>query len=394
MTSARIYLPRMPLVPSMTRVLPTCLPSVTHRDPSLDPQLVWKGKDAQDGEDLLIDAPPIYIQEKIDPRVLIENLRETAAAGQPESELTLFDSFDELDELSQVEFYQHQESWKNRMILGDSLQVMGSLAEREGLRSKIQMVYIDPPYGIKFGSNWQVSTRERAVADGTDSAREAEQIKAFRDTWELGINSYLSYLRDRLTIAKELLTDSGSVFVQIGQENVHLVRSLLDETFGRGNFVSQISVRKTATPSGTLDDAFFYILWYSKDAERLKYRQLWRPRDAREWFKNTPGGSWGIEIDGIRRPTTPAEKSGPRLLPDGSRVYALSKLTSAGASKQPQEFTWNGKAHLPGNRTHWKTNLAGLRKLALAGRLESRGGPPWFCTIPRRQPECAIDEPI
>ena len=184
------------------------------RDPSLDPQLVWKGKDdRRTREDLVVDAPPIYIQEKIDPRVLVENLRQTASAGEPEPELTLFETFDGLDELDIVEFYQHQANWSNRMILGDSLQVMASLAEREALRGKVQMIYIDPPYGIKFGSNWQVSARKRDVKDGKleDAAREAEQIKAFRDTWELGIHSYLSYLRDRLIVARDLLTESGSM---------------------------------------------------------------------------------------------------------------------------------------------------------------------------------------
>ena len=214
------------------------------RDPSLDPQLVWRGKDEQDGEDLVVDAPPIYIQEKIVPQVIIENLRR--AKGQ--DQLDLFGDFDGLSGYEAVEYYQHEANWSNRMILGDSLQVMASLAEKENLRGKVQMIYIDPPYGIKFGSNWQVSTGKRDVKDGKieDATREVEQIKAFRDTWELGIHSYLAYLRDRLTVARDLLTESGSVFVQIGDENVHLVRCLLDEVFGSENFVSQITFSKTA----------------------------------------------------------------------------------------------------------------------------------------------------
>jgi adenine-specific DNA-methyltransferase len=196
------------------------------RDPSLDPQLVWKGKDQQDSEDLEVPVVPIYIQEKINPKVLIENLRKTAEEGQPEPERTLFDDFDgiEFDEL--VDFYQHEQNWANRMILGDSLSVMASLAEKEGLKGKVQMIYVDPPYGIKFGSNWQVSTRKRDVKDGKveDVTRQPEQVKAFRDTWELGIHSYLSYMRDRLVVARDLLTESGSIFVQIGDENLHLVR--------------------------------------------------------------------------------------------------------------------------------------------------------------------------
>src|SRR4051794_20958858 len=251
------------------------------RDESLDPQLVWRGKyppadqvGSADG-DLVVDAPPIYIQEKIDPRVLIENLRRTAARPEDEPELTLFDSFDGLDNLQQIEFYEHDANWSNRMILGDSLQVMASLAEREKLRGKVQMVYIDPPYGIKFGSNWQVSARNRDVKDGKleDAVREAEQIKAFRDTWELGIHSYLSYLRDRLVVARDLLSDSGSCFVQIGDENPHLVRSLLDEVFGSDNFIAHIVFKKTSgATSRYLPPTMDHILWFAVDAERVKYR--------------------------------------------------------------------------------------------------------------------------
>jgi adenine-specific DNA-methyltransferase len=178
----------------------TPIPLLYPRDPMLDPQLVWKGKDAQDAEDLVVEAPPLYIQEKLDPRVLIENLRRSAARPDEEPELALFDTFDGLEGLQSVEFYKHAANWSNRLILGDSLQVMGSLAEREQLRGQVQMIYLDPPYGIKFGSNWQASTRKRDVKDGKidDATREVEQIKAFRDTWELGIHSYLAYLRDRL----------------------------------------------------------------------------------------------------------------------------------------------------------------------------------------------------
>lgn len=171
------------------------------RDPSLDPQLLWRGKDKQNATDLVADAPPIYIQEKVDPRALVGNLRRIAEAGEPEPETLMFEGFDGLDELQAVEFYEHDANWSNRMILGDSLQVMASLVELENLRGQVQMIYIDPPYGIKFGSNWQASARNRDVKDGKleDAAREAEQIKAFRDTWELGIHSYLSYLRDRFS---------------------------------------------------------------------------------------------------------------------------------------------------------------------------------------------------
>jgi adenine-specific DNA-methyltransferase len=221
------------------------------RDPTLDPQLVWKGKDDQDSEDLAVEVPPLYIQEKVDPRVLIENLRRARARPQDEPELAWFDTFDGLEGRQSIEFYKHAANWSNRLILGDSLQVMGSLAEREQLRGQVQMIYVDPPYGIKFGSNWQVSTRKREVKDGKleDATREVEQIKAFRDTWELGVHSYLAYLRDRLVVARDLLTESGSIFVQIGDENVHLVRALMDEVFGSDNYAATVTFFKTSSQS-------------------------------------------------------------------------------------------------------------------------------------------------
>ncbi len=184
------------------------------RDPSLDPQLVWKGKDEQDRQDLAVPVVPIYIQEKVHPQALVENLRDTAALGEPEPELSLFADFNGIEEFDQkVDFYHHQGHWSNRMILGDSLLVMTSLAEKEGLKGKVQLVYFDPPYGIEFGSNWQVSTRKRVVRDGRaeDASRQPEQVRAFRDTWKLGIHSYLAYLRDRFVAARELLTESGSL---------------------------------------------------------------------------------------------------------------------------------------------------------------------------------------
>lgn len=340
------------------------------RDPSLDPQLVWRGKDKQDSADLLVDAPPIYIQEKIDPRVLIENLRRTAEQPEDEPELSLFDSFDGLDELSQLEFYQHPANWSNRMILGDSLQVMGSLAERELLRGKVQMVYLDPPYGIKFGSNWQVSARKRDVKDGKleDAAREAEQIKAFRDTWELGISSYLSYLRDRLVVARDLLTESGSCFVQIGDENVHLVRCVMDEVFGSENFVSLIVFRKTTMQAGDLlPGTNDYVLWFAKDSALAKFRMLYQPRT---------GGGW-VNYDFLRlangdhRKMTKGERAGDDALPDASTVYRRSPLTSA---RPPGDFPveLDGKTFKPG-RGYWKTGELGMQRLAAAQRLESYG---------------------
>jgi adenine-specific DNA-methyltransferase len=344
------------------------------RDESLDPQLVWRGKFPHADEieaadlDLVTDAPPIYIQEKIDPRVLIENLRRTAEKPEDEPELTLFESFDGLGGLDQVDFYKHDANWSNRMILGDSLQVMASLAGREKLRGKVQMVYIDPPYGIKFGSNWQVSARSRDVKDGKldDAAREAEQIKAFRDTWEFGIHSYLSYLRDRLLAARELLNESGSCFVQIGDENVHLVRSLMDEVFRRENLVAQISFEKTTSSSmDYLDAVSDYLLWYAKSYESLKYRPLFTPKQDRALRF--------IELrNGDRRPATRDERAGTEPLPAGSRWYEVGDLTSQTDSKQARyPVTFDGQ-EFPAGKRNWATPLPGMQRAIWARRVERR----------------------
>jgi adenine-specific DNA-methyltransferase len=340
------------------------------RDPSLDPQLVWRGKDDR-ADELFADAPPIYIQEKIDPRVLIENLRRTAAAGQPEPEATLFDTFDGLDELDKVDFYRHAANWSNRMILGDSLQVMASLAEREQLRGKVQTIYMDPPYGIKFGSNWQVSARKRDVKDGKaeDTAREAEQIKAFRDTWELGIGSYLTYLRDRLTVARDLLTDSGSIFVQIGDENVHLVRSVLDEVFGSENFVSQIAFATTSgfVQSTALARTGDYVLWYARSIDQLKVRRLFQARG----IADDKGARYRrVEIGNVRRPMTGGELRAEVQLPPEARIYRHDNLTSQGATEAGTvPFTHEGSQFHPGPGSHWKTSVDGLKRLSAAGRI-------------------------
>jgi adenine-specific DNA-methyltransferase len=339
------------------------------RDPSLDPQLVWKGKDAQDGDDLVVEAPPIYIQEKIDPRVLVENLRRTAAKPEDEPELTLFETFDGLDEMELVDFYEHQANWSNRMILGDSLQVMASLAEREALRGKVQMVYIDPPYGIRFGSNWQVSARKRDVKDGKleDATREVEQIKAFRDTWELGIHSYLSYLRDRLVAARDLLTDSGSCFVQIGDENVHLVRSLMDEVFGSENFVSQVAFRTTSGLGGNLlPGSFDYVIWYARSREQVRYRPLYRPKLA-----GGPGVgqyTWVRSPDGeLRRASKVELESG---VTDGD-FFSADQLSSQRPAQgnDLRRFDYLGKTYTPAGGGVFKTDLRGLERLATARRL-------------------------
>ena len=251
------------------------------RNRDLDPQLVWRGKDEQDWSDLVVHAPPLYIQEKVHPKVLVDDLlRRTALDDNAlEPQTDLFADFNGVpEEGAKTEFYLHDANWTNRMILGDSLQVMASLAERESLRGNVQCIYIDPPYGIKFNSNFQWSTTSRDVKDGkTDQiTREPEQVKAFRDTWRDGIHSYLTYLRDRLTVARDLLSDSGSIFVQIGDENVHRMRSLLDEIFGEDNFVSEIAAAKTSglAASGALASGHDYVLHYAKKKDVLKYRGL------------------------------------------------------------------------------------------------------------------------
>ncbi|MBM3302348.1 MAG: site-specific DNA-methyltransferase, partial [Deltaproteobacteria bacterium] len=247
------------------------------RNPDLDPQLIWRGKDLLDDSPLVVNAPPLYIQEKIHPKVLIDDLKRRGKEGAGEAEqIDLFSAFNGLQsEEAKTEFYQHDQNWSNRMILGDSLQVMASLAEREGLRGQVQCIYFDPPYGIKFNSNFQWSTTNRDVKDGKADqiTREPEQVKAFRDTWRDGVNSYLAYLRDRLHIARELLTESGSLFTQIGDENVHLVRCVLEEVFGAQGFVSQIITQKTGGFSASsLANTNDYILWFCKDLSKLKFR--------------------------------------------------------------------------------------------------------------------------
>lgn len=334
------------------------------RDPSLDPQLVWKGKDEQDVADLSVPVVPIYIQEKVHPQAIISQLSRDVDNSY---QLELFADFNggpvEFDQ--KVDFYHHQQNWTNRLILGDSLLVMTSLAEKEGLKGKVQCIFLDPPYGIKFGSNWQVSTRKRDVKDGKaeDATRQPEQVRAFRDTWKLGIHSYLSYLRDRLAISRELLTETGSIFVQIGDENVHLVRSLMDEVFGSENFVAIIAFNKTTgagSPAiGTLTLASIcdFIIWYSKDRESIKYRQMYQEKD--EGFD--PGGKYSYveEADGKRRRATAADGDKGKNV----RFYRLDNLTSQASPAVP--FVFEGKKYIGG----WKTNDAGMQQLVLANRI-------------------------
>ncbi|MHB9149792.1 MAG: site-specific DNA-methyltransferase [Thermoleophilia bacterium] len=338
------------------------------RNRDLDPQLVWRGKDEQDWSDLVVHAPPLYIQEKVHPKVLIDDLvRRSKAGAEAEPQLDLFADFNGLpDESAKTEFYQHEANWTNRMILGDSLQVMASLAEREGLRGKVQCIYLDPPYGIKFNSNFQWSTTSRDVKDGKADhiTREPEQVKAFRDTWRDGVHSYLTYLRDRLTVARDLLTDSGSIFVQIGDENVHRVRAVMDEVFGEENFVSLITLQKTGgLVSQGLVRTLDYICWYARDSARGKIRQQYLPR--------TPGDT-SLErydlaqmADGSLRRLTPEERSSGMIV-EGARRSRLVALESANPTFP---FEFQGKSYMQ----RWKTNFAGLQKLDRSGRIFSTG---------------------
>ncbi len=270
-------------------------------------------------------------------------------------------------------FYQHDAHWANRMILGDSLQVMASLAEREGLRGRVQRIYFDPPYGIKFNSNFQWSTTSRDVKDGKVDhiTREPEQVKAFRDTWRDGIHSYLTYLRDRLTAVRDLLTDSGSIFVQIGDENVHRVRALMDEVFNETNFISLIAFAKTsAFTANTLSSTHDYILWYAKRRELVKYRPLWKPREER-----TEGGTYNsIQLsDSSTRRLTASEVRGEVALPEGKR-YRPDNIVSPGASTTGSTaIAFHGREYFPSPGSHWKTSIDGMLTLGKAGRAIANG---------------------
>jgi adenine-specific DNA-methyltransferase len=334
-------------------------PLLYPRDPDADPQLVWRGKDEQDAGPLTVPAVPLYIQEKIDPRALVEDLRRVANADKPEEQLLLFEDFDGLKGYEQVEFYEHAANWSNRMILGDALLVMNSLAEKEKLRGQVQMIYLDPPYGIKFGSNWQVSTRKRDVKDGSDASRQPEQVQAFRDTWQDGTHSYLSYLRDRLTVARELLTESGSLFVQIGDENVHVVRSLLDEVFGSENFVAQIFFQTTSGRQAQhLDRVGNYVLWYARRIQSLKSRKVFVEKSRNSGDRPSLGDlqSQGISSSG----SYPVELDG--------RIF------------RPQ----------PGN--HWKVTEDGMHRLIVAGRVVPQRTVIRFKSLPSDMPVQAITD--
>jgi adenine-specific DNA-methyltransferase len=333
-----------------------------------DAQLVWRGKDRQDWSDLVVNAPPLYIQEKVHPKAIIDDLkRRTNKVREEKSDAPdLFADFNGIaDPEARAEFYQHTKHWQNRMILGDSLQVMASLAEREEMRGKVQCIYFDPPYGIKFNSNWQVSTMSRDVKDGKkeDVSREPEQVKAFRDTWKDGIHSYLTYLRDRLMVARELLTESGSVFVQIGDENVHRVRAVMDEVFGEENFVSLITVEKTSGQTDRfLPNTSDYIVWFFVNRDAGKFRPYWKDKSQSESIQREYRRAISDDL---------FYGSTDELRGKNVRIYRQDNIVS---QKPPGSFpvTFQGKAYRP-ITGYWKSGEIGMARLVRASRIEQRG---------------------
>jgi adenine-specific DNA-methyltransferase len=355
-------------------------PKLYPRNPDLDPQLVWRGKDEQDAESLSVPTVPIYIQEKVLPEALIRDLKRQSAGAAPQADL--FGGFDRIaDAETKLEFYTHAENWSNRMILGDSLLVMNSLAEKEALRGQVQMIYLDPPYGIRFASNWQPSTRSRDVKEGKleGLSREPEQIKAFRDTWKDGIHSYLTYLRDRLAVAREILAESGSIFVQIGDENVHRTRAVMDEILGSENFISQIAVKKTSGATGDfLPGTVDYLVWFAKARDRAKYRSLYLKREL--------GAEGDATYSFVRDDTTGMRRLSQteitQRLESGETdgIFRLQTLTSQAMGREKGEgaASWFpvelcGSEFRPPLTARWKTNQDGMRHLTLASRVQPSG---------------------
>jgi len=338
-------------------------------DPHLDPQLVWAGK----AERTSFEVPTVslHVHERIDPRTIVEAVRRRN--GQADQQMSLFQSPEENPPLREaIEFYKHPHNWSNRLIAGDSLLVMNSLLEKEGMAGQVQMIYIDPPYGIRYGSNFQPFVNKRDVKDGKDEdlTQEPEMIRAFRDTWELGIHSYLTYLRDRLMLARELLSETGSVFVQIGDENLHYVREVMDEVFGSKNFNSLITFKKTAG-LGTegITAVCDYLLWYVKDANQTKRRTLYRGQD----FTDDPNYVWLLAPNREKRRLTEKEKT-TRVFPVGWKLFRHQIYLAAGLTPScvyPIEF--DGETFRPTAGRSWSTNLDGTKKLIEVGRLTKNG---------------------
>jgi adenine-specific DNA-methyltransferase len=344
------------------------------RNRDLDPQLIWRGKDMENWSDLIVPVPPLYIQEKIHPKVLVDDLRRMTEEKESEGMPQQFDMFSDFNglpsEAAKTEFYEHDANWSNRMILGDSLQVMASLAEREGLRGKVQMIYLDPPYGIKFNSNFQWSTTSKNARDGKQEhiTREPEQVKAFRDTWRDGIHSYLTYLRDRLTVARDLLTDSGSIFVQIGDENVHRMRGLLDEVFGDENFISQITFRKANISLGStlLGSTSDFICWYAKDKNNIKYRKLFLPKTLED---GNVGNYQNYETERGQLLRIKSSDKIAKIQKKGRIFTPLDMLSSGYTPSCTFDYEHHNKIIAPKFGKSWKTTKAGFKRLEFAQRL-------------------------
>ncbi len=340
-------------------------------DPHLDPQLQWASK--AEGLSFNIDTISLHVHERIDPLTIIEGVRSWEYHVQKH----LFHYFETKENnpsyRDALEFYKHSQGWSNRLIAGDSLLVMNSLLEKEGMGGKVQMVYIDPPYGIRYGSNFQPFVDKRDVQDGKDEdlTKEPEMLKAFRDTWELGIHSYLTYLRNRLLLARELLNESGSCFVQISDENLHHVREIMDEIFDRSNFIAQIIFKKTGSMSGNFVSGIYdIILWYGKDKKKTKFNKLYVNRS----IESVNSGFPFIELqNGEVRRLSEDEFELRASLPKGRR-FQTSPLMSAGESKEGSKpFIFNGKQYSPSRGNHWKVSAENLEKLARSGRLLAIG---------------------
>lgn len=340
-------------------------------DPHLDPTLTWAGK--AEHTSFEVEAPSIHVHERISAEAIVTSAQRRSDADR--SQMALF-ADERLDRTKAIEFYEHELDWENRMILGDSLVVMTSLLERERLGGQVQCIYIDPPYGVNFNSNFQARVSDRTPKETNDDTltREPEQIQAYRDTWELGIHSYLTYLRDRLLVSSELLRETGSIFVQIGSENTHRVRVLMDEVFGPENHIATITVQKTSSSTAALLDVVTDdLIWYAKDKAQVKYNQLYRRRDERTADPQLRAYSRVELPTGERRKMSTQEKKDPSLLPKGARRYRLSDVTSQGSYESMiEEFEFEGRIYKPGANT-WKTTHAGLQRLADLRRLEVAG---------------------
>ncbi|WP_374277136.1 site-specific DNA-methyltransferase [Azonexus sp.] len=365
-----------------------------------DPELYWLEKygpeDDQDALDL--DIRSLYRTEHIAPEKLIQRLYRLKRENAQQDDLfvdDLFANYKDIDELDKPTYYYKQaDQWANRLIQGDSLLVMGSLLEREGMKGQVQMIYIDPPYGIKYNSNWQIRVGDRNVKDGDDASLsgEPEVIKAFRDTWELGIHSYLSYLRDRLLVAKELLSESGSCFVQISDENVHLVRCLMDEVFGSENFISQITFRKKLMPLGsnTLESMADFIIWYGKSKSQIKYNQLYRKTEP------DPSGRWtGVQTsDNELRRLTPEERKNFGKIPDDCKIFGtVSQWAPSFSEKNVYTFEFEGKAYTPTKGQCWITSKEKMEKLAADNRLFVEGEFPRYVVLHEDFPFAKLTNP-